>query len=64
MSYQATRIYNFCRNQPNSAGCPWPQYGTPPPYVDPCADPYAIGTTSCKKLQRLRECFSVYDESR
>ena len=52
MSYQGIRAYNFCRNLPGSPGCALLLYGPPTaPAVDPCADPYAIGTTSCKQYR-------------
>lgn len=50
MAGNASRITAFCRSNPNSSGCPWPNYSNTP-YVDPCAnaDPLSIGTTNCKK---------------
>jgi hypothetical protein len=48
MAGSASRVYNFCRSNPNSSGCPWPSYSNEP-YDDPCSDPYSIGTTNCKK---------------
>lgn len=48
MAGSASRIHNFCNSYPNSSGCPWPSYSSVP-YVNPCLDPYSIGTTNCKK---------------
>lgn len=47
MAGSASRIYNFCRSNPNSPGCPWPPYlGNQQP-AKICDDyPYEIGTAN------------------
>jgi CubicO group peptidase (beta-lactamase class C family) len=35
MAGSASRIYNFCKSNPNSPGCPWPQYAPPTPTPTP-----------------------------
>lgn len=47
MAGSANRIYNFCKSFPSSSGCPFPPRNVPP-YVDPCIDPFSIGTNYCK----------------
>ena len=45
MAGSASRIYGFCRNLPNSPGCPQILYPGPPSPPRTCS-PYSIGTAS------------------
>lgn len=64
MAGSASRIYNFCRSNPNSSGCPWPPYLGNQPAPKICDDfPFEIGTSTGCSVYNVYWFKNEYAES-